>query len=206
MLTTLQRSARVLLALTVVNTVLIVQLTSAAHARRQQSPKSIALQDLTVPADRLTEDCQLKTTTVNSGRGRIVSEADPFPTNPWSGQDTRLVAMVRGFVDGVPEVPDGPPLDRRQAAQYQLKYAESVRQAYQAQYIGPLGSAVHVFAVTFKDARLAQADASSGRARRARGATTRVVIGPTVVRVIARQGRSECFDMVNRHIESLKSR
>src|SRR5688572_3927629 len=94
-----------------------------------QGPTS-GLETLTVPEVRLPPGCRLKPFAApqiipDASRGSPVvvtgSSGPSFPTNPWIGRERQALAMIRRMVDGTPMQPDGPALDRRQAAQYQLR-------------------------------------------------------------------------------------
>lgn len=80
-----------------------------------------SLSPLTVPPAVLPRDCGLTQPAPTPGPsardGVTVIQAVPlFPVNPWSDTDRRIVTAVRGAIDGAPPMPDGPPLDARDAA------------------------------------------------------------------------------------------
>src|SRR5262245_2743283 len=161
----------------------------------QMSGTAQSLSALTVPAAALPNGCTI-------GAPQARTPWIPFPTNPWSGTDRKLMTEVRSASDGYPRMPDGPPLSAREAQAFQLKLADDVVEAYQAQYAWTDGSQVSVSALTFRDATLAgrgtllESDAQ-------RGVIQRIVRGATVVRVTA-PARTACLDAVRAHIESIK--
>jgi hypothetical protein len=167
---------------------------SSFTARRQDVP---ALQALTVPEGRLPPDCRLKE---SDARG---AAPEPFSSNPWIGSDRRALAMIRNTVEGIPPVPDGPPLDRRLATQYALSSADGVAEGYRATYAGPEGFETDVFAVKFETEALAR-DAYTRPSPRTPGVQDRVAIGPLVARVVAKRGRNACFEAILEHIRSFR--
>jgi len=130
---------------------------------------------LTVPAAALPSGCALKPPAprpapISRGGVTVIHGAtwSPFPTNPWSGSDRKFVTAVRKAIDGAPRMPDGPPLEARDAAAFELKWVEHILEAYHAGYASADGSQVEVFAVTFNDVKFAT-PAPSGMLNRPRG-------------------------------------
>jgi hypothetical protein len=171
------------------------------------------LETLTVPQDRLPTGCRLKPVAPppvlsNSSQGsRVVvtgSSGPSFPTNPYIGRERQAMAAIRRMVDGTPVQPDGPAFDRRQAAEYQLRWAEGVAEAYRATYLWSDGSEVDVSAVRFEDEKLAGATPPQGVLFSVAGTTSRIVMGPNVVMVSARSGTNSCFETIRDHIQSLR--
>jgi hypothetical protein len=166
------------------------------------------LSTLTVPATALPGGCALKQPTpepapITRAGVTVIQGAplSPFPTNPWSGSDRRIVTTVREAMDGPPRMPDGPPLDARDAAAFELKLAYNVLEAYHAAYASADGSQTEVFAVTFNDPNLAKAEPISATMTLS-PERSRFVRGSTVVVVSGR--RSDCFRAVNAYARSLK--
>ena len=172
-----------------------------------QIAKMTGLNALTVPEDRLPEGCRLKLPppAPAGGRGsRVVSaQPPPFSANPWLGTDRRPVATIRQILEGPPRVPDGPPLDQRQAARYFLRFADGIVDAYRATYQWSDESDVDVYAVRFEGEDLVR-ELPRERASSRGGVTSRVVIGPAVALVSARGGVNRCFEAVRAYIQSLQ--
>ena len=166
---------------------------------------------LTVPAKALPSGCALQQPApgpapTSSGGVAVTSRRvwSPFTTNPWSGTERWIVAVVSKAIDGTPRaVPDGPPLDARAAAAFELKWADNIVEAYHATYSSANGSEVEVFGVRFNDVKLATPESLSEMAGRQRRATRRIVRGATVIRLSA-PTPTECFAAVRAYIESLK--
>jgi hypothetical protein len=183
-------------------------LTNGLSAESVQIP-SRGLESLTVPEGRLWAGCSLNparpaqlSPEASRGTGVRIIPGDPYTTNPWIGRDPLNVVRILGRVDAPvspASVPDGPPLDRRQAAQYFARWMDGIVEAYRAAYSSS-GGTVEVFAVRFENERLAGATkppASRGQAR------SHVVMGPDLV-VVSAQSANDCFDAVRSHIESLR--
>ena len=169
-----------------------------------------ALNALTVPGEALPSECALKQPAVRplpSGRAEGTTirsvEWPPFPTNPWSGTDRKLVTEIRQVIDGSPRLPDGPPLDRADAAAFLLKLADNVLEAYRAAYVSADGSTVDVWALRFDDDSLANSERLPGTMSPPRGFRSRVARGATVVLVTA-PSSNECVLAVDGYIRSLK--
>jgi hypothetical protein len=163
----------------------------------------------TVPPMALPNGCALKQPASKpvpiAGGGVTVIQggpSSPFPTNPWSGTDRRIVTTVREAIDGEPRMPDGPPLEARDAAALELKLADNVLQAYHAAYASADGSQTEVFAVTFNDSTLAKPEPLSATMNPSPEFRSRFVRGSTVV--VVSGSRSECFRAVKGYIRSLK--
>ena len=168
------------------------------------------LNALTVPGEALPSECALKPPVVRpvaSSRAEGITirsvEWPPFPTNPWSGSDRELVTEVRKVIDGTPRLPDGPPLDRTDAAAFLLKLADNVLEAYRAAYVSADGSTVVVWAVRFNGDSLANPERRPGAMNPPRGFRSRLVRGDTVVLVTA-PSSNDCVRAVDGYIRSLK--
>jgi hypothetical protein len=177
-------------------------------AAQAQATRDLTL--LTAPADRLSPGCRLKTvpskTETPPGIQRVVLPArDPVlvPANPWIGDDRRLAAAIRHQVDGFPRVVDGPPLDAAGSKAFAVRWADHVVEAYGATYLADDDSSIHVYAVRFDDATRATPAPPDGTTLVSRGPSTRVVLGPAVVRVMSRT-RSSCFDAISDYVQSLR--
>jgi hypothetical protein len=167
------------------------------------------LSALTVPEDRLPPGCRLKPAAPRAAgtiQGSVVAvsgERSLTPTNPWSGSDRRLAAAIRQRVDGVPEAPDGPPLDRRASAAYALKWADHVVEAYRATYQLADESVIDLAAVRFDDQTLARPTPPPGTRSVRRGVNSRVVLGSSVV-LISAGAASSCFAAIGNYVRSLR--
>lgn len=187
--------------------VVVALLLASGVASSAQSVRTLST--LTVPVKALPGSCALKKLPAPApvSRGRVTTIQGwallPFPTNPWSGTDPKIVTEVRKAIDGAPKLPDGPPLEAREAAALELKLAANVLEAYHAAYASSDGSEVEVFAATFDDTKLAKPDSLSATMAPPRGLRSRVVRGATVIVVSARSS-SECALAVDRYIRSLK--
>jgi hypothetical protein len=169
-----------------------------------------SLNALTLPGEALSSDCALKQPAPRPGpsaraEGAITRSMEwfPFPTNPWSGTDRKLVAEVRMAIDGTPRLPDGPPLEPAAATAFLLKLADNVVEAYRAVYVSADGSQVDVRAVRFNDDRLAQPEPLPGTRNPPRRFRSRLVRGATVVLVSA-PSSNECVRAIDGYIRSLK--
>ena len=167
------------------------------------------LSTLTVPPTTLPSGCALKQPAPKPApiaRGGVTviqgGPSSPFPTNPWSGTDRRIVTTVREAIEGAPRMPDGPPLEARDAAALELKLADNVLEAYHAAYASADGSQTEVFAVTFNDSTLAKPESLSASMNPPPGLRSRFVRGSTVV--VVSGSRSECFRAVNEYIRSVQ--
>jgi len=171
------------------------------------------LSALTVPAAVLPSGCALTPPAPGPApitRGGVTSirgtSPAPFPANPWSGTDRRLVTRVHTAIDGARQkpLPDRPPTVSSDAAAAELKWAENILEAYHAAYTTVDGHQVEVFAVKFNDVKLATTpEPLSAVLDPPRGPTQRIVRGATVARVSAPTS-TECFGVVRTHIQSLK--
>ena len=167
------------------------------------------LERLTVPADRLSPGCRLNPETPKVLLGPqgpvVILSGEPVtnPTNPWRGNDRRTAAAIRRQIEGPTPEPDGPPLDAAAASAFMLRWADHVVEAYGATYLADDNSPIRVYAVRFDDATRAAAEAPAGTTTAPRGASTRVVLGPTVVRVISGT-RSRCFEAISEYVRSLR--
>jgi hypothetical protein len=191
----------------------IVALTGPTAA--QQS--GLALARLTVPDATLPEDCRLlpyvppTTQTAKLGTTTVIrpqaGNSGPFPANPWSGTDPKLVSTVRGSINGVGRsrpLPDVPLPGSGQPAVPSSERTDDVLEAYRAAYQFTDGFGVQVFAVTFKDAKLAAApDSLSAMLNPPIASGHRLVRGATAIRVSA-SSENACYKAVVGYIESLK--
>ena len=104
-----------------------------------------------------------------------------------------LLAVVAG----------APPLMPKAEAAWTARWAEDVVEAYRATYRLDDESLVTVAAIQFNDERLATAEPPFGTRPVARGTTSRIVLGPTVVQVSAAAG-SDCFRAIDGYLRSVR--
>ena len=95
------------------------------------------ISDLTVPAERLPSGCVLSPTpTAHIDGNRIRSGLSAgSPSNPWIGTDAVRIASIAQLFFDPPRMPDGPPLDKKEIALFNLRYADGIDQAYEAVYL-----------------------------------------------------------------------
>ena len=155
---------------------------------------------LTVPESDLPDGCRLNPAVTNTWMS-LPTGIVTVPSNPWSGADHRLKAAVRSAVDGPPQMPDAPPLDRRGMASFESKWADDVAEAYHAEYVGTAGGPVLVSAVRFKDANHA-IDKLPGLGAQ-RSLSTRFVLGAMAIRASG-SSNLECFQAVSKYLQSLR--
>src|SRR6185503_14284380 len=109
-----------------------VPLVLAASAG-QRSPGG--LEALTVPDSVLPSACRLEPPVLQTPSDptpavRVTTSSSLYPTNPWIGRERRMVANIARMVDGGSAQPDPTTLDPRQAAQFELRWADGVTEAY----------------------------------------------------------------------------
>ena len=121
--------------------------------------------------------------------------------NPLISRERQVAAEIRRLVDGAPPEPDGPPLMPRSSARL-VKWAEDVVEAYRATYQTD-ESLITVAAIQFNDDRLATPTPPFGTRSPARGMTSRIVLGPTVVLIAAGES-SGCFEAIENYLRSVR--
>ena len=173
-------------------------------ATQSVPPRVIAMQDLTVPAERLPTGCVLApggTKRLDGNRVLIRSWAGlQIPTNPWSGADRPLVASIRERMDGPTPVPDGPPLSPAEATRFRLNFADGVEEAYAAIYEQSEAELIVVYAARFASREKAVESRSYSRSAN-NPRVIRVAVGPIVV--MAEGDAGTCFNAVGAHLRSL---
>jgi hypothetical protein len=161
----------------------------------------VAIEELTVPADRLSSGCALATEPSRDRNGVRTAQWPDFPTNPWIGTDRRLMAEIRERVDPPAALPDGPPLDAKELSRYRAQFADGLAQGYHAVY-DDAAQRVIVQAVKFAPTEPASAFAS-GRARVSSAREVRVGIGRIAAIVT---GDGACSRAVSAYLASLANR
>jgi hypothetical protein len=161
---------------------------------------------LTVPEDRLPPSCRLEPVVprppIGDQRGVVAISGDSEP-NPLISRARQVAADIRRLVDGAPPEPDGPPLMPRAAARWASRWAEDVVEAYRATYRQTDESLITVAAIQFNDERFATPQPPVATRRAARGMTSRIVLGPTVV-LIAAGASSDCFQTIEDYLRSVR--
>ena len=163
---------------------------SSAHAQS----RPIQLTDLTVPKEDLPAECRL--TPAEANPGTPPTQVPDVHANPWSGTDTAAIAWIRQRMDGPPQVPDGPPLDRRAAARYLLRWADGLEEGYGAGYTDR-GQPLIVHALRF-------GEGVNDPPKSVESFGTRVDIGRVVAFVYGKD--SDCFRAVVTHLKLLASK
>ena len=163
---------------------------------------NIALDDLTVPADRLAAGCVVSPAPWvrlegDTFRGGLWANL-PIPTNPWSGTDAQLLATIRERIDPA-LLPDGPPLSRGELGRFRMKLAEGVEAAYAAVYIQP-GSENLIVVQALKFATGAEAVSAW---KNISAKNPNVVRDASSTVVVAVSGAGECFETVRTYVNSL---
>ncbi len=166
----------------------------------------VALQDLTVPAERLFPGCALAPTPTPGNkpfRPRNLASL-PTPTNPWTGADKPLIATIRQRIDGPMLVPDGPPLTSRQLATYRLQLAEGIDEGYAAIY-SQSESAGSPDAVVVYALRFASAEAANDfRSRHLDSNNPRIIqVGLGRIVAVIHGDSGKCFQTVGAYVKSL---
>ena len=183
---------------------LAVLLSASVVAAATQSSPDLA--ELTVPEARLPQGCRLQPVVPRPpirADGAPVMISGASEPNPLITRDRRVVADIRRLVDGAPPEPDGPPLMPRAAAAWASSWAQDVVEAYRATYRQTDESLVTVAAIQFKDDRLATAGPPAGTRSAVTGMSTRIVLGPTVVLIVAETG-SDCVRAIEAHLRSVR--
>jgi hypothetical protein len=186
--------------------VLGLSLATAFDVAPNVQPRAIAMQDLTIPPERLPSGCGLQklpeptAPTKSAIVTRGVAKSLPFMTsNPWVGADPHALAYIRQVMDGPPVFPDEAPLTKADATRFFLRYAEGIEQGYAADYLQSDGRLLAVHALKFtslEDAtRPRRPDASTGPR------VTRVDIGSIVAIVYGDTG--VCTKTIVAHLTAL---
>lgn len=186
-------------SLTPVVAILVALALAPIHIEGQ---RSLTLDRLTVPSDRLPAGCALSpSNSVSDGTGRTrggLWAGLPITSNPWTGDDRPIVAGIRERVVASPRLPDGPPVSRSELRRFRLQLAEDVVQAYAAIYTDAGPDLITVHAATFNEATgpdALRAMASSG-GRLFIPDRTLVVLG----------GVGACFEAVSAYVREATNR
>jgi hypothetical protein len=138
---------------------------------------------LTLPVSERPAGCVL-----DANRGNAIGL--PLAANPWYGNDRRPMAAIRERI-APPLVPDGPPLNARDAAAFRLHLADDLDHAYAAMY-GSSKEIIAVMGVRFLDEAQAM-DAAKQKGLLRSGRLVVAVSG----------GTSDCHAAVLAHVTKL---
>ena len=172
-----------------------------AVASAQSAPP---LSALTVPAGSLPDGCQVAPqpptpTPIVLPDGKLIhrsSHPGKFPTNPWYGKDDTYMVQVQNAIEPAPRVqmPDGPPLERKEISRLVWSLRGHVAEAYHATYQDSFGASIVVQAVRYHDAKWATVNPLQ---------TNRIVRGSTVIRLDSTQPTG-CLNAVWTYLQALK--
>ena len=155
----------------------------SACALARNSPRQVALNDLTVPPRHLPARCALSPAAPVSD-GRTVQgglwAGLPIPMNPWTGDDRRTISSLRERMGDVPLITDAP-LTAKDASRYSLRLAEGVDEGYAAIYSESQTERVVVYALRFATAPRLESGALVDRD------ASRIDFGPVVALVSRRR-------------------
>lgn len=184
----------------------MVVLLLAGNAVSGSAQSDASLAALTVPATALPAGCVLEPVvdpaeqTLSGGVTLRLwpATAAVFPSNPWAGDDSRLVPAVRLVIDPVPVArPDGQVIASSSGTR-----SDEVREAYRAVYAGADGSRTYVTGVRFDDESSVRPEPVSAMTNPPRGLNRRFTRDATVVRVSA-TAPDACTRAIVAHVQSL---
>ena len=184
--------------------VVAVSCAVAAGVSQAVPPRTITLQDLTVPADRLPTGCALapapsKRVAPNTFVGGLWAGL-PVTTNPWIGKDPHVMASISSRIEPPPLLPDAPSPNRRVASTYFLHLADGLEEAYAAVYAQDDDDLVTVYASRSAVAKQGSVDRPSARHAPTNRLANRIQIGSIVAMVSGSGGA--CFDSIETHVKS----
>ncbi len=187
----------------------------AACAGGLRAQNSASLASITVPESRLPADCRLRPIAqapvvvpkIGDHRVSVVrpSTSEPYPSNPWSGTDSRLLVETRKRIDPSPSagVVDAP----RTAAEAQAidaDWIEHLVAAYHALYDSADGTPVEISAVKFDDPSRALTSRSvTSLLHQSPARDDRIVRGEVVIR-LAGNAATSCFKAIDAYVRALK--
>ncbi|HKW00096.1 MAG TPA: hypothetical protein VJN96_09735 [Vicinamibacterales bacterium] len=171
---------------------------------------SVTLDALTVPDAKLPAGCRLHPPTppptrITHGDTTTIKLAPapyfPYPSNPWTGTDRRLVVESRKRIDPF-GVPDGPPPMLAERTKMEGAWVANVREGYHAGYLSADNTTVDVTAIKFDDATLVTTTRTLPDTHEPHDVSDRVTLGAVVV-VVRANSTTECFNAVDKHIKSI---
>lgn len=190
--------------------VMLVLAVGAIAIGAQSSGPSLAL--LTIPQDRLPKDCQLKPVTPRDkpatqvGTTRVMTGPPlvgvPYPSNPWSGTETRWLVETRKKIDKPPSYfVDAPPA---QVKGDETQWVQHVVEAYHAIYDVAGTSFLEVSAVKFDDPKLASPSKSvTSEMLIPSDVGYRIVKGNVAVGLVGDE-TSYCFKALDAYVRGLR--
>jgi hypothetical protein len=180
---------------------LAMSLAAAFAVAQNTQPLPVKMQDLTVPQDRLPIGCGLSAADSvpldgNRIRGGLWGGL-PIATNPWTGTDRLLVALIRERVESPRAMPDAPMLTRSELARFRLALADGVEEGYAAFYVQGEAEVIGVYGLRFADAERTRLYSTS----RVSPATP-VEIGS--IRAFVSGNDGPCFQAIAAYVRSLE--
>ncbi len=156
---------------------------------------ALKLQDLTAANTKLPSGCALAA----APRGLAT------PSNPWIGTSPDVLAQIREHMYGpLRPVPDGPPLNRREANAFVRHSVDHVSEGYAAFYQGSGEEGLAVYALTFADSDSLN-DPSVTPSATQPANKNRMVSWMTLAhtRVLIVGDAGQCADVIQAHVRSL---
>jgi hypothetical protein len=165
------------------------------------------LPELTVPTTKLPAGCELSLAPTaplsgNRVRGGLWGGLQ-INRNPWSGVDRLMTATIRERIDPPFRLPDGPPLNRAQLAEFRLHLADGINASYAAFYFDSAANElVSVYGLEFPS----DTDAIMFRrnSRMLAGSADHVYVVPLGRIVAAIFGDGECARAVDAYVRNLR--
>ena len=167
-----------------------VYVLAAGHGTIQTG--SVAMEDLTIPSERLPAACVFAKHSAGLG----------IPANPWLGTDAAVIGRIAETIEPM-QIPDAPPLTVREQARMRLRLADGIEDGYSAVYeqepaVSGSRFTVTVYALRYSDPTKA---ARTGTRWLKDTRVSRTVIGSVVVFVVGDGG--PCFTAVAAHVQTL---
>jgi|RhiMetdeSRZDD1v2_1073273.scaffolds.fasta_scaffold501089_2 hypothetical protein len=186
--------------------VALMMLSTAASISTPAPPQGpFSLADLTVPSEQLPSGCTLSPSpTLRSGDNQVRTglwTGLPISSNPWTGSDRAIVVAIHERVIDPPPIADGPPPTKRELAQFRLRLADGVEEAYAAIYTDDASHIITVNAVRYTDA---PPPSFSRNAARDRPGNLRLTLDRTVLGVSGNEGA--CFLAIAARVRDLAGR
>lgn len=187
---------------------LLVALTLAVGSARLLSQSPTLLTSLTVPDSELSTGCRLRPFVPPQKKASVTgavttpASAFPYPSNPWSGTDGRLLIETRRRIDISPTgagATDPTPADDKAMRAQSI---EHVVEAYHAMYDGPNGS-VDVAAIRFDDPSLATSKRSVQSLLNGSPRANQIVKGAVVVQING-NSTTDCYRAIDTYVRRVK--
>jgi hypothetical protein len=183
----------------------------AAPLSAGMTQTGVTLGALTVPDAKLPTGCRLHPPTppptrITRGETTTIKLAPapyfPYPSNPWTGTDRRLVVESRKRIDPF-GVPDGPPPMLAERTKMEGAWVANVREGYHAGYVSPDNITVDVTAIRFDNASFVTTSRTVPDTHEPHDVSDRVTLGAMVV-VVRANSKTECFSAVDAYIRGLQ--